>query len=336
MTTFKEISVEDYKKLLDNKQHTFAKTFKNIELLQKFENRKLKNDNIDDIIDEEKQLEKENKYIEKLTDKLSDKINKNNNELININNNDKESVINFIKNVYIKYKNASLYKPRNEDIEEISLESIMNSIKNNQNIGKSDRENIFNIYKTNNDLKNVTIDYNEYKNAMEDIEKFRNVDITKDIKTKSKSLPSSSKKSLMPKLKDNLSKTIIQKITGQGYNKIKIDQDLLKKNILKVRYISNNRKIHNDLLKNDYQISDNMKNAILKNKNINKLSKDEYAVYNALQKYKDNDKLQLLISSYLAGNKSKDLYNKTNELLYNNYKNNKITKIQYQNIINKI
>ena len=29
-----------------------------------------------------------------------------------------------------------------------------------------------------------------------------------------------------------------------------------------------------------------MKNAILKNKNINKLSKKEYDVYNALQKYK--------------------------------------------------
>ena len=28
-----------------------------------------------------------------------------------------------------------------------------------------------------------------------------------------------------------------------------------------------------------------MKNAILKNKNINKLSKNEYDVYNALQKY---------------------------------------------------
>ena len=54
MTTFKEISVEDYKKLLDNTQHTFTKTFKDIELLQKFENRKYKNDNIDDIIDEEK------------------------------------------------------------------------------------------------------------------------------------------------------------------------------------------------------------------------------------------------------------------------------------------
>ena len=336
MTTFKEISVEDYKKLLDNKQHTYAKTFKNIELLQKFENRKLKNDNIDDIIDEEQKVEKENKYIEKLSDKLSEKLVKNNGELINIHNNDKEGVINFVKNIYIKYKNASLYKPRNDDIEEVSLESIMNSIKNNKEIGKSDREHIYNIYKTNNDLKNVTIDYNEYKNAMEDIEKFRNVDIKKDLKIKSKSLPSTSKKSLIPKLKDNLSKTIIQNITGEGYNKIKIDQDLLKKNILKVRYISNNRKIHNDLLRNDYQISDNMKNAILKNKNINKLSKDEYAVYNALQKYKNNDKLQLLISSYIAGNKSKDLYNKINEMLYNNYQNNKISKTEYQNIINKL
>ena len=80
MTTFKEISVEDYKKLLNNKQHTFAKTFKNIELLQKFEDRKIKNDSIDDIIDDEQKVEKEDKYIEKLTDKLSEKINKNNSE----------------------------------------------------------------------------------------------------------------------------------------------------------------------------------------------------------------------------------------------------------------
>ena len=288
------------------------------------------------LLTKKKKLEKENIYIEKLTDKLSDKINKNNGKLLNIHNNDKESVINFIKSVYIKYKNASLYKPRNEDIEEVSLESIMNSIKNNQNIGKFDREHIYNIYKTSDDLKNVSIDYNEYKNAMEDIKRFRNIDITKDVKSKSKSLPSSSKKSLIPTLKENISKTIIEKITGQGYNKIKIDQDLLKKNILKVRYISNNRKVHNDLLKNDYKISDNMKNAILKNKNINKLSKNEYDVYNALQKYKNNNKLQLLISSYLAGNKSKDLYNKINEMLYNNYKNNKIAKKEYQNIINKL
>ena len=63
----------------------------------------------------------------------------------------------------------------------------MNSIKNNKEIGRSDREYLHNIYKTNNDLKNFTLDYNEYKDAMDDIEKFRNVDIKKDIK------PSSSK-----------------------------------------------------------------------------------------------------------------------------------------------
>ena len=79
-----------------------------------------------------------------------------------------------------------------------------------------------------------------------------------------------------------------------------------------------------------------MKNAIFKNKNINKLSKNEYDVDNALQKYRKNDKLQLFISSYLAGNKSKDLYDKINELLYNSYKNNKIIKKEYQNIINKL
>ena len=202
MTTFKEISVEDYKKLLNNKQHTFAKTFKNIELLQNFKEKKY----IDDINNEEKQVKKEDNYIEKLTDKLSEKINKNNGELLEIHNNDNESVINFVKNIYIKYKNASLYKPRNDDIEEVSLESIMNSIKNNKEIGLSDRQYIYNIYKTNNDLKNVTIDYNEYKNAMEDIIKFRNVDITKDIK----SLPST--KSLIPKLKKKYIKNYNRKI----------------------------------------------------------------------------------------------------------------------------
>ena len=176
MTTFREISVEDYNKLLDNKQHTYAKTYKNIELLQNFEDKKYKKD-INDIIDEEQKLEKENKYIEKLTDTLSHKINKNNGELLNIYNSDKESE--FIKNVYKKYRNAVLYKPKNENIEEIPLESIMNSIKNNKEIGRSDRHNIYNIYKANNDLKDVILDYNEYKNAMDDIEKFRNIDIKK-------------------------------------------------------------------------------------------------------------------------------------------------------------
>ena len=121
MTTFKEISVEDYKKLLDNKQHTYAKTFKDVELLQKFEDRKYRKD-INDIIEEQQKLEKEDTYIEKLTDKLSNKVSINNGELLNIYNSDKESVIEFIKNVYKKYINVVLYKPRDENIGEIPLE----------------------------------------------------------------------------------------------------------------------------------------------------------------------------------------------------------------------
>ena len=65
-----------------------------------------------------------------------------------------------------------------------------------------------------------------------------------------------------------------------------MDENLLKKNILKVRYINSNRKINNKFLKEDYKISNNMKNAILKNTGLNKLTKNEYNVYNILQKYR--------------------------------------------------
>ena len=58
---------------------------------------------------------------------------------------------------------------------------------------------------------------------------------------------------------------------------------------------------------------------------------------NILQKYrKKDDNLQLLISSYLAGNKSKDLYNKINQALYKNCKDGAINKKLYRNIINKL
>ena len=62
-----------------------------------------------------------------------------------------------------------------------------------------------------------------------------------------------------------------------------------------------------------------MKNAIMKNTNINKLSKNEYQVYTLLNKYK-NDDTNLLISSYLAGNASSNLYNVINKNLYNKLK----------------
>ena len=178
---------------------------------------------------------------------------------------------------------------------------------------------------------------------MESIEKYyieKNIDADDE---KSIIVPVSDKeedKSLKDELKNNAIKTVVNTLTGKGlnFNKIKIDENLLKKNILKVRYINSNRKINNKFLKEDYKISNNMKNSILKNTGLNKLTKNEYDVYNILQKYrnKNGGSLQLLMSSYLAGNKSKDLYNKINELLYKNYKNNTINKKQYQNIMNKL
>ena len=73
-------------------------------------------------------------------------------------------------------------------------------------------------------------------------------------------------KSLKDELKNNTIKTVVNTLTGQelNFNKIKIDENLLKKNILKVRYINSNRKINNKFLKEDYKISNNMKNSILK------------------------------------------------------------------------
>ena len=74
----------------------------------------------------------------------------------------------------------------------------------------------------------------------------------------------------------NTLKAVNDVITGKGlnFNRIKIDENLLKKNILKVRYINSNRKINDKFLKEDYQISNNMKNAILKNTGLNKLTKN--------------------------------------------------------------
>ena len=140
--------------------------------------------------------------------------------------------------------------------------------------------------------------------------------------------------SIIKEIGKEFGKNFIKNLTGQGINEykmIKIDKDALKKNILKIRY-NNGRKLNNKYLHNDMFISSNMKNAIMKNTNINKLSKNEYHVYTLLSKHK-NDNTNLLISSFLAGNHSTDLYNTINKNLYNKLKNNQITKQNYNNIL---
>ena len=80
----------------------------------------------------------------------------------------------------------------------------------------------------------------------------------------------------LPKIVDtDDNNDIIPVQRGRGsLNNIKIDVNALNKNILKIRYL-NGIKLDNKLLKHDYQISKNMKEAIKFNKNIHKLSANE-------------------------------------------------------------
>ena len=98
-------------------QHTYAKTFKNIELLHNFQEN-VNNKNIDSIIKDKESLKKEDKYIEKLSDKISSKISssnivKNNNIIQhddkkkyiflnthNYYNKNPRDILNYIKKIY--------------------------------------------------------------------------------------------------------------------------------------------------------------------------------------------------------------------------------------------
>ena len=125
---------------------------------------------------------------------------------------------------------------------------------------------------------------------------------------------------------------------GEGFNNnnIKINTKDLDKGILRVRY-SNNRKLTNKLLKDDYKISKRMVNAIKFNKDIHKLSDNEKNTYYELQKFLNKEQeINVLIGSYLSGNNSKSLYNKINKMLYNKLKNNLISKKEYISLLNKI
>ena len=252
MTTFKEIDINEYKKLLDDMQHTYAKTFNNIELLHNFEEN-VNNKNIGTIIKDQESLQKEDKYIEKLSDKLSEKIsnsNINNNiipyddkkKYIFLNTHDYYSknpkdILNYIKKIYIKSNIGydKIYKPRPKTVN-VSLGNIIKKIENDNNISNELKDDFIDAY---NNIPNKTSIqfhnkyYREY--VMEPIEKYyieKNIDADDE---KSIIVPEISDKeedkSLKDELKNNTIKTVVDTLTGKGLNfdRIKIDENLLKK-----------------------------------------------------------------------------------------------------------
>ena len=218
-----------------------------------------------------------------------------------------------IVEIYDNNLNANVYNPKNKD-KPVKLQNVVNKIDKDDDINEQYKEFVNEFRNIPNNTK-IKYDYEIYKNLI--------LDKINDEEEPSKD------ESLITEIGNKTIKSLL----GQGVNEyktIKIDKDALKKNILKIRY-NNGRKLNNKYLHDDMIISNNMKNAIMKNANINKLSKNEYHVYTLLNKYK-NDNTNLLISSYLAGNTSTNLYNTINKNSYNKLKNNEITKQNYNNI----
>ena len=313
---YKEITSNEYQKLLENKKNIFNNTFKNTNKLVEDKKQILKNDP-DNII---KKQEKDD-YIEKLSDLISKKIN-NVDELKKISNKidfknitdrinlskvaDKIDLKNeetsqpsykndytfYIKNpniladkvveIYDNKPDASVYNPKNKD-KPIKLQNVVNKINKDEDIDKQYKEFVNEFRNIPNNTK-IKYDYKIYKELILD-------------RINNEEEPSNDDSFIK-----DIGKKTIKNLLGQGvndYKTIKIDKDALKKNILKIRYNNNRRKLNNKYLHNDMIISNNMKKAIMKNTNIDKLSKNEYHVYTLLNKYK-NDNTNLLISSYLA------------------------------------
>ena len=318
MTSFETITLEDYKKLVDNEKKIFNLTsnFTTPEILNKYRHT---DKNIDDKIkkDEKNKEKYENldKIINKNIDKTKEKSVKNitNNYYSNDNNED-EKYISFINENMDGVDIADLYAQEYKFDNDESILDSFSKIYKKHNIK----------YKPRDDTKFIRIRYL--------LEKLKDND---DINT---SLYNHFHTGLSErnKLYHKIRKYDDDDQTGSSINNIIINNEDLNKGILRVRYL-NNRKLTNNLLKHDYKISNNMKNAIRFNKNLHKLSKNELKIYHELEKFLNKKQdINILIGSYLSGNYSKKLYNRISSMLYNKLKNNIISKKEYARLINKI
>ena len=318
--TFKTINLEEYKRLLKNKKKMFDMTFSTPESINKYRDT---DKNINQKILQDEEINKQNQNLSEIFDKNLDKnLNKYFNEknklpsdvdMLNLDNNstdlievDKHEDKNLLKDVFEIENQYKFIK--DEDI----VDSFQKVFKD-YNV----------IYKPHKKSKNIYVKYL--------LDKLYNSDsVPKEIYNHfDNSLSNLKKKNKKIPVNYNDDEMILK---GGGNIKIK-DLD---KGILRVRY-SNNRKLTNKLLKDDYKISKRMVNAIKFNKNIHKLSNNEKNIYYELQKFLNKEQdINILINSYLSGNHSKSLYNKINKMLYDKLKNNLISKKEYSSLLNKI
>ena len=317
--SFRTIDLNEYKRLLNNKKKMYDMTFPTPESVNKYRD----DDKINQKILNDEQIDKQNKNLSEMFDKNLDKnLNKYFNEknklpfvvdMLNLGDNstdlievDKHEDKNLLKDVFEIEDQYKFIK--DEDI----IDSFQ-KVFQDYNV----------VYKPHKKSKNIYVKYlldklyNSDSVPKEIFNHFNN-SLT-NLKSKNKKIPVN--------YKDD------GKMIMEGGN---IQLKDLDKGILRVRY-SNNRKLTNKLLKDDYKISKRMVNAIKFNKDIHKLSSNEKNIYYELQKFLNKEQdINVLIGSYLSGNNSKSLYNKINKMLYNKLKNNLISKKEYTKLLNKI
>ena len=305
MTSFETISLDDYKKLVDNERKIFDLTenFTTPEILNKYRH---SDKNVEDKIKEKEKYENLDKIINKSIDKLKSK-----NDFIT-NYDDDDSVLDKTEYDYYDIMSKTYgqnYRFNNDDEILNSFSKIFKEYDMEYNPRPNTRyyrvRYLLNKLKEN---RNIPIDlYNHFHTTLSENNKaYHIIPIDKNEQT------------------------------GSSINNIIINDKDLNNGILRVRYL-NNRKLTNNLLKHDYKISKNMINAIKFNKDLHKLSKNEMKIYHELQKFLNKEQdMNVLIGSYLSGNNSKKLYNKISSMLYNKLKNGMINKKEYTKLINKI
>ena len=313
MTSFETITLDDYKKLVDNEKKIFDLTenFTTTEILNKYRNT---DENVDKKIKENEKKKEKYENLDKIINKSIGKI--------------KESSI--ITNNYYS----------NENDEDDKYMEYINKEMNDNIISEIYKQN----YKFNNDdeildsFSKIFKEYDMEYNPRPNTQFYKVRYLLNKIKG---NVPVYLYNHFHTALSENNKAYHIIPIdkkeqTGSSINNIIINDKDLNKGILRVRYL-NNRKLTNNLLKHDYKISKNMVNAIKFNKDLHKLSKNEMKIYHELQKFLNKEQdINVLIGSYLSGNDSKKLYNKISSMLYNKLKNGMINKREYTKLINKI
>ena len=317
MTSFETISLDDYKKLVDNEKKIFDLTenFTTPEILNKYRHT---DENVDKKI-KQKEITKEkyenlDKIINKSIDKLKTKPKKDFTANYDYDDDDSSNSV-LDKTEYDYYDiNSKIWEQNYKFDNDDEILNSFSKIFKEYDVEYNPRQNTqyYRVRYLLNKLKeneNVPVDlYNYFHTSLSENNKAYHI---------------------IPIDKKN-------EQVGSSVNNVIINDKDLNKGILRVRYL-NNRKLTNNLLKYDYKISKNMVNAIKFNKDLHKLSKNEMEIYHELQKFLNKEQdVNILIGSYLLGNDSKILYNKISSMLYNKLKNNIISKREYIKLINKI